>query len=146
MRTKGRSKIVKLFMKLLSLHSLRYQKEEAGLLRIRQNIDGLKEREKEIRKELKGLDQMKSTVTSDVKILKEQLGKLTSAQSNKEKMAKERPDSAAAHSEQTFSLGGLPQVNVAKMPCSRKVPKYLKQRSFFSMLTSSSCNKLPVNT
>ena len=56
MRTKGRSKIVKLFMKLFSLNSLRYQKEEAGLLRIRQNIDGLKEREKEIRKELKGLD------------------------------------------------------------------------------------------
>ena len=90
MSTKGRSTIVKLLMKLFSLHSLRYQKEEAGLLRIRQNIDGLKEREKEIRKELKGLDQMKSTVTSDVKILKEQLGKLTSAQSNKEKMAKER--------------------------------------------------------
>merc|ERR1719382_1073241 len=68
----------------------KYQKEEAGLLRIRQNIDGLKEREQEIRKELKGLDQMKSSATGDVKILKEQLSKQTNGQANKEKMAKER--------------------------------------------------------
>merc|ERR1712130_214133 len=44
----------------------------------------------EIRKELKGLDQMKSSATGDVKILKEQLSKQTNGQANKEKMAKER--------------------------------------------------------
>jgi chromosome segregation ATPase len=68
----------------------KFQKEEAGLLRIRQDIDGFKEREKEVRKEVKGLDQMKTSLTSEVRILKEQLGKQDSAQANKEKLARER--------------------------------------------------------
>jgi len=73
-------------------------------LKIRQDIDALKEREKEIRKELKGLEGMKTTVTSDVRILKEQLGKQTSAQQNKEKLARERAKKLAALEKRRTSI------------------------------------------
>merc|ERR1719509_491819 len=47
---------------------------------------------------------MKTTVTSDVRILKEQLGKQTSAQQNKEKLARERAKKLAALEKRRTSI------------------------------------------
>ena len=83
----------------------KFTNEEAGLLLARQTIDDLKEQEKQSRKEVKGLEQMKTTASADVRILKEQLSKQSNAQANKEKLAKEREKKLKVLDSKRTSIG-----------------------------------------
>merc|ERR1711962_103055 len=70
----------------------RNQREEGELTKLRHKIDGFKENEKELRKNLKGMEQSRNTATSEVRILTDQLSEMDKLKANREKMAKEREE------------------------------------------------------